>query len=99
MSELISDLGRSGILMFTGSIPWNPGQINNQSGVNITLSVDGASRGDYVIVTSDKDVQGLMLTGNIVSSGTARIGLNNLTGSTITPDSTAKYFVLALTRT
>lgn len=64
---------------------WNPGAITNSSGVTSSaITVTGAALGDFVMVATPYDLQGIDATAYVNAANSVKIRLNNLTGATVT---------------
>ena len=95
-SELLSDIGRSGIQIFHGSVVWDAASIDDGNEVVTTVTVPGASVGDFVLVSSSLDVVDLTLVGQVTAANTVTIQLGNWTGGALNLGS-GTYHVLVLT--
>lgn len=83
-SELVSDIGRSGLKIRTGEIIWNPGSINTAAEAVQALTVEGVGLGDWVVgVSSSIDTGDLIVTANVVAANSVEISLGNLTGGAV----------------
>lgn len=67
------------------SVTWNPGTINNGSGLTSSaITVTGVAFGDFAQVAAPYDLQGLMATAYVSAANTVAVRLQNLTGSNVT---------------
>jgi hypothetical protein len=82
-SELLSDVGRSGIQIFTGEVIWNVGDIADGNEATADVTVTGANMGDFVLVSSSLDVKNLSLVGQVTAAGVVTVQLGNWTGGTL----------------
>ena len=62
---------------------WNPDSVAAGSKVSTTLTVSGASLGDFAIASFSLDVQELTMTANVSAANTVEVVLANLTGSAV----------------
>jgi len=97
-SELLSDLGRSGLQMFTASAPhtWSLIADGNEEALEVTVS--GANLGDFVLVSNSVDVADCVLDGQVTAAGTVTVVVANNTGGNITVGASVVR-VLVLTAT
>lgn len=63
-----------------------------------TVSVAGASIGDFVLVSISDDTQGCLLTGSVTSSNTVTVLLANLTGASVTFSDVVAYVLVLKSR-
>lgn len=59
---------------------WDPGSVSAGSKVSTTITVPGASLGDFVLASFSLDLQELALTASVSSDNTVEVVLANLTG-------------------
>jgi len=77
-------LGTGGVGLMEGAATWDPPSIASGSQASTTLTVSGASLGDYVqSISFSLDLQGLILTGYVSTSNTVTAVLTNLTGAAV----------------
>ena len=94
-SELLSDMGRSGLQMKTGVKPhtWSLIADGNEEATDVT--VEGANMGDFVLVSNSVDVADCVLNGQVTAAGTVTVVAANNTGGNITIGaSTVRVLVL-----
>lgn len=77
--------GRSSNLR--GSIVYDPASIADGTGVTTTVSVAGATLGDFVLVSFSLDLQGIILTGYVSAADTVSVRFQNETGAEINLES------------
>ena len=70
-----------GQLKTTGT--WDPASVASGSTVTTTLTVSGASLGDFTLASFSLSLQGMQLTSYVSSSNTVTAVLSNLTGSAV----------------
>jgi len=66
-----------------GKATWNPPSIANGASTNSTITVAGAELGDCVFASCDTNLNGLSLSGYVLSSNQVIIVLTNNTGSAV----------------
>ena len=97
-TELLSDVGRSGIQIFTGEVihNWTLIADGNEEAVEVTVS--GANMNDYALVSCSHDVADCVLDANVTAAGVVTVVAANNTGGNITiggtADTTVKVMVL-----
>ena len=97
-AELISDIGRSGLQILTGSKPFTWSLIADGNEEATTVTVEGASAGDYVLVSNSTDVADCVIDGQVTANGTVTVVAANNTGGNITIGaSTIRVMVLTAT--
>lgn len=64
----------------TGSTTWNPGNLADGAGETKSITVTGASLGDYVIVAAPYDLQDCTVTGYVQAANKVEIRLQNESG-------------------
>lgn len=96
-SELLSDIGRSGIQILTGEVIWNVGDIADGNEATADVTVSGASMGDFVLVSSSLDVKDLSLVGQVTANGVVTVQFGNWTGGTLDV-LTPTIYVMVFTR-
>ena len=97
-TELLSDIGLSGYKVLKGEVIWDAGAILDGNEEVTTVTVEGASLGDFVVgVSATIDVVDLTLVGAVTAANTVTIQLGNWTGGTLNLGS-ATYSVLVLTK-
>ena len=64
-------------------VSWNPPSIAAGGSAAVGITVPGASMGDYVVASFDRDLQGLTLTGYVKDTNTVVVVLSNNTGAAI----------------
>lgn len=62
---------------------WDPGSVPVGGRVSTTVTVPGASLGDFVLRSFSLDVQELTLTADVVDVNTVEVVLANLTGAAV----------------
>lgn len=62
---------------------WNPGSVAAGSSTTTTVTVSGATLGDFVLASFSLDLQGLTLAHYVSSSNTVTVVLSNMTASAI----------------
>ena len=62
---------------------WNPASVAAGSKISTTVTVSGASLGDFVLASFSLDLQELTLTCYVSASNTVEVVLANLTGSAV----------------
>jgi hypothetical protein len=78
----------------SGTFAWDPVNLGDGAGVTSdTISVPGASFGDFVEVAAPYDLQGILCNGYVSSAGNVRIRLQNETGGAIDLSSTGTWKV------
>lgn len=73
----------SGKAQLSGSTTWDPGNLAAGANENKAVTVTGAVFGDGVVVSFDKDLQGMRLTGYVSAADTVTAALTNITGGAI----------------
>jgi len=95
-SELLSDSGRSGLQIKTGSKPFTWSLIADGNEEATTVTVEGASPGDFVIVSNSTDVADCVIDGQVTAAETVTVVAANNTGGNITIGaSTIRVLVLS----
>lgn len=86
--------------VYRGSTAWGPSSVVNGATMTTTITVTGASVGDFVEVTTAVDLSAgfIMLTPQVLTSNTVKLTLLNATGITAAPASGA-YYALVKKRT
>lgn len=77
---------------------WSPGTVSQGASTSTTVSVAGASIGDFVLVSISDDTQGCLLTGSVTSSNTVTVLLANLTGASVTFSDVVAYVLVLKSR-
>jgi hypothetical protein len=62
---------------------WDPASVAAGSKVSTTLTVSGASLGDFALASFSLDVQELTMTADVSATNTVEVVLANLTGSAV----------------
>ena len=62
---------------------WNPGEVAAGGKVSTTVTVSGATLGDFVLRSFSLDVQELTFTADVSAANTVEVVLANLTGSPV----------------
>lgn len=62
---------------------WDPGSVAAGAKVSTTLTVSGASLGDFVLRSFSLDIQELTLTADVSAANTVEVVLANLTGAAV----------------
>jgi hypothetical protein len=65
----------------SASTTWDPGSLADGAGETKSMTVTGASLGDQVLVSFDKDLQDMTLTGYVVSTNTVEARIQNESGA------------------
>lgn len=81
--EFITDVGRSGYRILIGDVSWDPGSISDGDEAVTDIPVEGASIGDFVLVSASVDILDLTLTGAVTGNNTVTVQLSNSTGGAI----------------
>jgi len=69
---------------FEETYSWNPGSLSDGAGeTSGDVSAPEATLGDYVSVSADQDLQGVLCFGYVKSAGLVNIRLQNETGGTV----------------
>lgn len=82
---------QDGAYMYTGSATWDPGSIADGDGETKSVTVTGAALGDFVLVSSEIDIQDLQLTAYVQATNTVELRLDNNTGGAIDLGSTTYH--------
>ena len=73
-----------GDLYLTGSITWDPASLVDGAGeTSSAITITGAVLGDFIAVSAPYDMQGILASGYVSATNTARIRVQNETGGTI----------------
>jgi hypothetical protein len=94
------DLGTAAWLDQTwlyASVTWDVGSFASGGQTYTTVSVPGASYGDFVLASAYGNLSGLALRGEVVSPDTVSLFLSNMTGSAVDLAS-ATYYIAVLKR-
>jgi hypothetical protein len=62
---------------------WDPASIASGATVTTTLTVSGASLGDFTLASFSLTIAGLQLTSYVSAANTVTVALSNLTGSAV----------------
>jgi hypothetical protein len=62
---------------------WDPGEVAAGGKVSTTITVAGATLGDFVFRSFSLDVQGLTFTADVTATNTVTVTLANLTGAAV----------------
>jgi hypothetical protein len=62
---------------------WNPASVASGATVTTTLTVTGASLGDFTLASFSLSLQGMQLTSYVSAADTVTVVLSNLTGSAV----------------
>lgn len=79
------------IRFLNGSVSWDAGSVNSGAQTSTTVSVPGASLGDFVFASASGVLSGMQLSGEVTASGTVTIYLSNLTGAPVDLGSLTYY--------
>jgi len=72
------------IFGLTISFTWNPGNLVDGAGeTSATVTVTGATLGDYVQIAAPYDLQGITCTGYVQAADTVQVRLQNETGGAV----------------
>lgn len=79
------DLTVTDDIILSGVIPheWNPGSVQTSSVVSTDVEAEGCALGDLVIVGAPEDVEDLVVSATVTTSGTITIVLANMTDSVV----------------
>ena len=64
-------------------VTYNPGELSSGSAETTDFTVTEARLGDFVLVSAPYNLQSIMASGYVKSSGTVSIRLENRSGSTV----------------
>jgi hypothetical protein len=70
-------------VVLTGSAAVDPASLVDGAGATGTLTVTGAALGDFVSVSFDKDLQGMVLTAYVSAANTVAYRFQNESGGTL----------------
>jgi hypothetical protein len=62
---------------------WDPGSVSSGGNASTTVTVTGATLGDFVLASFNLDLQGLQMSAYVSSANTVTVLLQNLTGSAV----------------
>ena len=81
-SANVTNVTYDGSSQLLGTLTWYPGSLTNEAQAVSNMTVTGAAVGDFVLVAPPVDVQGMLVSANVISASTVEIVLQNEIGAT-----------------
>ena len=75
---------QAGMVWKEANLSYAGGTISNAASTTVTGTLTGAALGDYVIASSNIDLQGCLISANVTSTNNVKVTIANLTGGSIT---------------
>lgn len=76
-------IGEGATAQSMASATYDPPNLTSPAQTTTTVSLANAALGDYVLVSFDQPLQGLMMTGFVSAAGTVTVLLSNNTGADV----------------